>query len=314
VTANGGGPLFSCQAARVEAENGSILIDSLTFETDHATIALVGAWEPFVALLTGSATLVSGRAQVFGLPPDRAVFDNRLALSLREPPLPDKPTALEHLTASARLLGLGKRDARREALRSLERLGLGLFAKRRLQTLGDVERRALGLAHVLLGEPQAILVERPFEALDDHAADRLAVLLDEAGKGRKMAVVSSAPAGTGPERRYVERAEHVVALAGSAVVASGPPGDVLGPSRRYVVWATREARAFEALLEERGGARVVERVGGTAHHVGGEDAARLVIELPEGAGPELLIEAAVQARAPLVELLPVALAVRAGPG
>jgi ABC-type Na+ transport system ATPase subunit NatA len=302
-----GQPLFSCHAARIESESGGILIDSLTFETDHSTVALVGAWEPFIALLTGGATAVSGKAEVFGLRPDRAVFDNRLALSLREPPLPDKPTSLEHLTASARLLGLGKRDARREAERAIERLGLGVLTKRRLQTLNDVERRAIGLAHVLIGGPQAILVERPFEALSDDHADGLAALLDEAGKGRKVAVVSSAPGTSGPERSYVERAEHVVVLAGSAVIASGPPGEVMGPSRRFVVWATREARAFEAVLGERGLARVVGRIGGTS---AGGDAARLIVEVPEGAGPEVLVDAAVQARAPLVELLPVGLAVR----
>ena len=305
-------PLFAFRAARIESPSArsrsypesGVLAPSLTFETDAARVVLAGAWDPLLALLSGKAAVTGGDAAVFGLRPDRAVFENRLALALREPPFPDKPTPLSHLTQSARMLGMGKRDAVREAERALQSMGLAWAAKHKLQALREVERRALSVAHATLGSPAALLVDRPFEGLDDLPAERLAVAIERVAEGRRLVMVLGSTPSDGPEHGFIARAGYIAVAKGGTVTAQGRPGDVLGPDRRYVVAALRGAAALAAALEGRG-----VKVAHLPHDAGGGPA-RLVVELPEGSEPTVIASAALQAEAPLVELAPIGLSVR----
>jgi ABC-type multidrug transport system ATPase subunit len=299
-------PLFSFRAARIESRDGAVLAPSLSFETDASRVVLAGSWEPLLSLLTGGASVGHGEASVFGMRPDRAAFENRLALGLREPPFPDKPTPLDHLAQSARMIGMSKREALREADRALEGVGLASLRKRKLQTLREVERRALSVAHATLGSPAALLVDRPFEGLDDGSAERLAAAIVRVAEGRRLVLVLlSAPPSDGPEYGFIERAEYVAIATGGAVVAEGRPPDVLGPSRRYVIAALHGATALATALESRG--VKVAHLPGSDPGVG---PVRLVVELPEGGEPRIIASAALEAEAPLVELAPVGLSVR----
>jgi len=296
-------PLFSFREARIEAPGGGVLAPALTFQTDAERVVLVGAWDPLIALLTGRAGLGSGHAEVLGEKADRAVFDNRMALALREPAFPEKPTPHEYLTSSARLIGMGKRDAAKEADRALETLGLTPLRKKKLKDVAETDRRILALAHAILGAPTAILVERPFESLDDGSVERLAVALEKAGSGRRLVVVLGAPGGAGPEQRFVARAGHAVVSAEGVVVSQGRPEDVFGPSRRYVVWVTRQAASLESVLVSRG--LGVVRLAGD-----GADDARLVVDLGKDGTSDAIRDAAVTADAPVIELSPMGLSVR----
>jgi ABC-type multidrug transport system ATPase subunit len=300
-----GAPLFSFRAARIESPDGAVLSPSLTFETDASRVVLAGAWEPLLSLLTGRARVSQGDASVSGLRPDRAAFENQLALALRDPPFPDKPTPLDHLVQSARMLGMSKREAVREADRALESLGLAPFRKRKLRTLREIERRALSVAHATLGSPAALLIDRPFEGLDDGSAERLAAAIERVAEGRRLVVLLSAPPSDGPEYGLIERAEYVAIATDGAVVAEGRPFDVLGPSRRYVVAVLQGATALTAALESRG-VKVAHLAGSDP----GGDRARLVVELPEGGETGVIASAALEAAAPLIELAPVGLAAR----
>jgi ABC-2 type transport system ATP-binding protein len=294
------GPFFSFREARLETRSGQVLLDSVSFETDAARVALVGSFAPFVALATDRAVLGGGRAEFFGRAPARAVYDNLVGVALHDATFPARTSALDYLTSSARLLALGRRDARRESERALESLGLSALKKKKFDALALAEHRALGIAHTTLGSPPAILVERPFEGLDDAAAERLAAVLDRAADGRRLAIVLSSPSGSGPEARYVQTADYVVVAASGRVVTAGAPATVLRPSLRYVLFATRGANALSTLLEERGIG--VRRLGSASD---GAEAARFVVELPEGSTTDVLIDAALRAEAPLIELSPI---------
>lgn len=298
-------PLFSFRAARIQSPNGDALSPGLTFETDAARVVLVGPWEPLVSLLTGRAAVTSGSAAVLGRPPERAAFENRLSLALSDPPFPEKPTPLEHLTQSARLLGLGRREAGREAERALESFGLGHVRKRKLKTLGELERRTLSLAHATLGSPEALLADDPLEGLDDASAEHLAASVERAAEGRRLVVILRAPGHGGPEHRFVERAGYAAVAVGGAVVAEGAPADVLGPSRGYVLSVLRGAEALAAALKSRG-IEVRQSSEGASGDAGG----RLLVELPDGGDTAAVLAAALEAGVPLVELAAVGLSAR----
>lgn len=301
-------PLFSFEAARIDSPEGDLLARSLTFETDAARVVLAGAWEPLLALLTGKAAIGDGRGAVLGRAPDRVVFENRLALALREPPFPEDPTPLDHLTRSARLIGMSERDAAREADSALSSVGLAPLRKHKLRTLLELEKRLLSLAHATLGAPEVLLIDRPFDAIDDSSSDRLAEVIERVAEGKKLVLVAGSPACDGPEGNFVMGADHVVVARDGIVVAAGAPRDVLLPTR-YVLAAARGGTALAGALRARGFKVAVS----------GENAAetgptRLVVEVPDGAGTAGIASAALEADAPLLEIAPAGLSAREGTG
>lgn len=122
------------------------------------------------------------------------------------------------------LLGFeGERD-RRAALAALDRVGIAHLADRSVLELSGGERQLSVLARALAQDAPLLLLDEPTAHLD--VARRLAVLglaRELAGEGRGVLLVSH---DLGLAARFADR---VVLLASGAVVAAGPPGEVLDP-------------------------------------------------------------------------------------
>ena len=87
-------------------------------------------------------------------------------------------TPLENLTLFARLYRLPERGERVGML--LERFGLWRRpARTRLQTFSRGMQQRLGLCRVLLHDPQLLLLDEPYNALDAEGAALLDATLDE---------------------------------------------------------------------------------------------------------------------------------------
>jgi ABC-2 type transport system ATP-binding protein len=202
---------------------------------------------------------------------------------------------------SARVLGHGWFGARRAAKRTLAELGLSALAKRPIGSLRKAERHALVVAHARLGDPAALLLDRPFDTLPDSDRPWLRDLIDRAATGRALVVTAPSPAALGVEAEFLAKMHHVVVVRNGAVVASGRPGDVLTASGRCIVRTTRSLGALVDALTARG--LLIERRAADER----DDAGRLVVELPVGETSAVIVEAALAAEAPLIELLPVGL-------
>lgn len=291
--------LLGASDARIDV-GGATLVEGLSFQAEGRAVAIVGDASPLFQLFSSRAELRRGSVDVLGHPGASAVRDSVLGIVPSELVLPPRWTVTEYLTESARLLGIGRRDAAARATSAIERLELGPLARRALSVLGPFERRAVGLAQATLGAPRAIAIESPFDGLPDTLEAPLARLIERAAEGRSLVVSFLAPATVGAAAELAARADHAVVLHGSRVVASGPPASVLVPSRQYTVWA---ARAVTALAESLGaqGARV-ERP-----YTAGDaaDSGRLVVRLPDGASTRLILDAALAAEAPILELVAV---------
>jgi ABC-type multidrug transport system ATPase subunit len=214
-------PLLRCHGARIEVE-GVVLLDELEVDADGARVVLAGDWEPLFRLWSHTATLARGSVEVLGTPADTLLRDNRLGIASADAPLVPSSKAIESLTASARLLGVGKREALRRAGATLRRLGLTSLAKERPVRLDKADRRALSIARAVLGDPPAIAIERPFEGLDDDRALRVESALARAAEGRRLLLYLAAPARGGPEARALEAADRVVTLRDGSVVPLAP--------------------------------------------------------------------------------------------
>jgi putative ABC transport system ATP-binding protein len=98
-------------------------------------------------------------------------------------------TALDQLTYMARIAGKSSRDARPEASRLLDVVGLGLKANRRPGELSGGERQRVGIARALITEPEVLLVDEPTSALDHDNARGVVTLLRDLTHERRIATV-----------------------------------------------------------------------------------------------------------------------------
>lgn len=137
--------------------------------------------------------------------------------------------AVESLVALGRLPH-GDTDAGAIA-RALAACDLDGFAARPVSTLSGGEKARALLARVLAGEPEWILADEPLAALDlAHQLALLRVLRAEAEAGSGVVLVLHDLA------LAMNHADRVLVLGRGALVADGPPADVLSEDIVARVW------------------------------------------------------------------------------
>jgi ABC-type taurine transport system ATPase subunit len=297
-------PLLLLETARIAA--GGVTSEPLSARGGTQKLSLIGDFRPLFRLLSKSATLVAGRVELAGVPVADAA--GSVGFAPCDPPLVPKWTPERYLTESARLLGLSERDARTEVESVLAALSLGAFARHRFDMVDVTLRRAVLLAHALLGSPDVLCVESPFVELDRAAQSEMATYLERAATGRRLILSTRSLPGDGPERVLLGRADWMVVESHGRITTEGPSARVLGQARRYVATVTRAGEAFIAALAARGitvreGA--VTRVPPPPDAHPGADPLEVALELPSGLTPNDVVLAARSVNAPLVELVPI---------
>ena len=134
-----------------------------------------------ILMLLGLAEPTSGEARVLGFDPARRPLDVKRRVGY----LPDSVgfyddlTATENLGYIARLNGLSWQEGSRRITDVLARMGLADVSERRVGTYSRGMRQRLGLAEVLLKQPQVAILDEPTLGLDPEAANEfLRLILD----------------------------------------------------------------------------------------------------------------------------------------
>jgi len=190
---------------RLEAAAGSCL----------ALIGRNGAGKTtLLRILAGFSRPGRGQVRICGTEPRETATRRQIGFIGHGISVYDELSAIENLTLFARLYGLA--DPRKTAAQWLERTGLGRVAGGLVREFSRGMRQRLAVARAFLHEPEVLLLDEPFTALDDRAIAVLQGLLKEALAAGKTIVMS-----THQLREALELATHAALLNRGAVAFTG---------------------------------------------------------------------------------------------
>ena len=146
-----------------------------------------------ILMLLGLTEPTSGSVRVLGLDPAR----QPLSVKARVGYMPDQVgfydelTARENLIYITKLNGLPHDEAYRRVGDALDRMGLGEIADRPVGTFSHGMRQRLGVADVLLKQPQLIIMDEPTQGLDPEGAREFLEIIRQLKREKITILLSS---------------------------------------------------------------------------------------------------------------------------
>lgn len=167
-TNNGSPPITAWQIAKTY-ETGAEVIHSISFSVGRGEIvSVVGpsgcGKTTLLNMLCGLLPLSGGAVMWYGREIDRV--PPGAGYMLQKDLLFPWRTAYENAALGLQLKGAGRRRRRELVMALLERLGLAEFADYYPSALSGGMRQRVALARTFAGDPQVLLLDEPFSALD----------------------------------------------------------------------------------------------------------------------------------------------------
>jgi ABC-2 type transport system ATP-binding protein len=125
-----------------------------------------------ILMLLGLTEPTAGRVRVLGLNPARQPLSVKAHVGYLPDQIGfyDEMSANENLIYTAKLNGLQRSEAHRRIEEALARVDLSDVADHRVNTFSRGMRQRLGVADVLIKEPQLIIMDEPTQGLDPEGA------------------------------------------------------------------------------------------------------------------------------------------------
>ena len=131
-------------------------------------------------------------------------------------------TVLENcMVGQTKVLGKGKEEARSNAMKYLEKVGMAPYINARPRQLSGGQKQRVAIARALAMEPELLLFDEPTSALDpEMVGEVLAVMRDLAKEGMTMMVVTH-------EMAFArDVSNHVVFMAEGVICEEGTPTEI----------------------------------------------------------------------------------------
>jgi len=146
-----------------------------------------------ILMLLGLTEATSGRASVCGFDPTL----ESLEVKRRVGYLPENPgfyediSATENLLYMARLNRIPDDEARRRTSEVLDQVGLSEDGRRLVREYSRGMKQRLGIAEVLIKNPQAVILDEPTLGIDPDGAIRILELIKDLNRKRNLTVMLS---------------------------------------------------------------------------------------------------------------------------
>ena len=147
------------------------------------------------------------------------VLRRRTAMVLQAPLLFDV-SVLTNAASGLRFRGTGRREAERRAMDWLERFGVGHLVRQNARRLSGGEARRVSLARAFAVEPELLLLDEPFAALDPQTREALVPELAT----RLRETQTTAVIVTHDPQEALSLADRLLVLANGHVTSLGRPG------------------------------------------------------------------------------------------
>jgi ABC-2 type transport system ATP-binding protein len=179
----------------------AILLDSLDLSlASGQSFAVVGPHSrersALLRVVAGLRRPTAGQVRVAGWNIFKRPDQVRRAIGFvpDEPGLADRLTPHEHLALVASLRGLSAADGRSAAEAMLELVDLTQFANLAVATLSRGQQRRLAMALALVHDPPIILLDEPFDGVDETGRAEIAsVLLELRAMAKTLLIATQSP-------------------------------------------------------------------------------------------------------------------------
>ncbi len=184
-----------------------------------STVALLGrngaGKTTLLKILAGLSKPSEGKVRIGGTEVREQQTRRKIGVLGHGISLYDELSAIENLTIFAKLYGLD--DPTRKAMAWLERTGLDRVRDGLVREFSRGMRQRLAVARAFIHEPQVLLLDEPFTALDDRAIAVLQDLLADAHANGRTIIMS-----THQLREALELATDVVLIQRGQIAHTGP--------------------------------------------------------------------------------------------
>ena len=229
-------------SARVASRRGEFTLDASLDAPGGSTLVLVGesgaGKTTLLRALAGVDRHAEGRIEVGGvvwldsahhvaLPAE----DRSVGWVSQDPALFPHLSAAENVAFGLRASGVRVADARRRARSLMDELGLGALAPRRPRDLSGGEQQRVALARALVLDPELLLLDEPFGALDPGTRRAMRGMLKAALAARRVTTVCV----THSPMEALALGERIAVMERGRIVQEGMPGDLLRRPRSSVV-------------------------------------------------------------------------------
>ncbi len=216
---------------------GTLAVDALTVRLSTGVTGVLGPnGAGKTTLLKMLATVLSpdsGSIRLLGEPlgtaKQRASVRRQLGYLPQELQYPRGFTAfgfVEYMAALKEWTETTRRHA--EVMRVLDAVQLGTVADRRLRHLSGGQRRRVGIAQALIGDPRLLIMDEPTTGLDPEQRAELRGLLSDAG--RSATIVLS----THQTEDVAALCDRVIVMVSGRVLFDGSVADLVASARGHV--------------------------------------------------------------------------------
>lgn len=146
-----------------------------------------------ILMMLGLTERTDGEVKVLGLDPNHHAITIKSKVGYMPDDIGfyDDRTALDNLVYTAKLNGIKEKQARQQAEQLLARVGLSEAAQKKVSAFSRGMRQRLGLADVLIKQPEIIILDEPTLGIDPEGVRELLELISQLSKEEGITVLLS---------------------------------------------------------------------------------------------------------------------------